>query len=369
MSNRDIWLRRQDITLGAIIGVGSFGQVYRAKLNGEIVAVKVVDLTEGNTKNHAGEISELEIMQRLDHPNIARLRGAALDDGKAWIVMELASDGNMSDFPRLSTHPVDPRLICDAYLQIASGLAYLHSRTPPVLHLDLKHNNVLVKNGGGTLVLTDFGLSRVLRYPETGMLSRTARGNPIFAAPELQVSGGKVASPACDVYSFGVMLHLSSKNVAEKDKTELFTELRKLARDCAELDPEDRPTMDAVFTRLRNLNVGNTVGLLTPRTVHSGSPPVCEGSNVSGVAASSLVTCIGPNNNAAQQEIVANTPPEEPPQPPAPVPVEPPQPPAPAPVEPPQPPAPAPVEPPQPPAPARTFLNLHGFVVKGKRIW
>ena len=323
-SSRGIWLRRDDITLGDIIGAGSFGEVFRARLNGETVAVKVVELTEVHARNHDGEIGELEIMQSLKHhPNIVQLRGAALGDGTAWIVMELASDGNMSDYPPLSRAPVDPRLLCAAYLQIALGLAYLHSRSPPVLHLDLKHNNVLVKNDGGTLVLTDFGLSRVLRNPN-GVLSRTAKGHPDFAAPELHMNRGRQASPACDVYSFGRMLHMSSKNVVDKT-SKLFVALRKLAEECAKLDPEDRPTTDAVVARLQALNVGNTVGLTPPA---SGTNASSLGENVSANVRMSLVTDYTPvdtNNNVAQQHALPvpiqapSLPVPVDPQPPAPV--------------------------------------------------
>jgi serine/threonine protein kinase len=85
--------------------------------------------------------------------------------------------------------------------QIALGLAYLHSRRPPVLHGDLKAVNVLV-NASGDAMLADFGLSRINRDISTRSSHVNVAGSLRWMAPERLREGRLTA--ATDVYAFAL---------------------------------------------------------------------------------------------------------------------------------------------------------------------
>lgn len=84
-------------------------------------------------------------------------------------------------------------------ISVARGMAYLHSRSPPLLHLDLKSPNVLVDNRW-RVKIADFGLSR-LRF-HTFLSGAGGGGTPEWMAPELLRSEEQIDERA-DVYSYG----------------------------------------------------------------------------------------------------------------------------------------------------------------------
>jgi serine/threonine protein kinase len=96
--------------------------------------------------------------------------------------------------------PLDPRLQRSIAISVARGMAYLHSRSPPLLHMDLKSPNILVDDKW-RIKIADFGLSKVKR---STVLSTAAGGTAEWMAPEV------LRSEPCDgikadVYSYGVV--------------------------------------------------------------------------------------------------------------------------------------------------------------------
>ncbi|KAG8958247.1 hypothetical protein FRC03_009301 [Tulasnella sp. 419] len=92
--------------------------------------------------------------------------------------------------------------------QVANGLAYLHSSTPPIIHGDIKSDNVLIDDKGNAVII-DFGLGLVI-HNKPMVLERTTssceNGNPRWLAPELYFEEGAMRSMATDVYAFGCLL-------------------------------------------------------------------------------------------------------------------------------------------------------------------
>ncbi|KDQ11086.1 hypothetical protein BOTBODRAFT_114885 [Botryobasidium botryosum FD-172 SS1] len=98
-------------------------------------------------------------------------------------------------------------------IQITQGLEYLHARNPPIIHGDLKANNVLI-SGDGTACLSDFGLSRTHAGTNSAVVPVTSGGLPIapitmayhanfrWGAPEVLLDGMR-RTPASDIYSLG----------------------------------------------------------------------------------------------------------------------------------------------------------------------
>ncbi|KAG8913893.1 hypothetical protein FRC00_001328 [Tulasnella sp. 408] len=128
---------------------------------------------------------ELQLWSTLSHKHILVLIGfcfnAELDD--AWLISPYESHGNILEYMALckpdSTERL--RLVKDT----ADALAYLHSRSPPVIHGDLKASNVLV-NQDRRAILCDFGLSKALSDTPSGLsTTRALKGSLRYISPEL----------------------------------------------------------------------------------------------------------------------------------------------------------------------------------------
>ena len=193
------------------IGHGGFSVVYRAKIGAMPVAAKKVSLHVESERAAAVHMlrHELRAAQKLEHPHVIRLYGVVVDDPKSvCLLMELAPHGSLRQ--KLSAASA-AELTADAAAQghvalgIASGMAFLHAREPPMLHHDLKSANVLLFDG---LVpkLADFGLSTGAGG-STSATQSTVRhagaGTIAYKAPE---AWDGVYGKANEVYAFGIIL-------------------------------------------------------------------------------------------------------------------------------------------------------------------
>jgi len=142
----------QEIILHRIIGEGTFGRVWSAKWGSSSVAVKEFVFAQAAVAGKSSQqqaiveeiIGEAGMMAILRHPNVLQLFGCSLTAQAIWIVSELCSLGSLrqvlDDTERVLT--LDVRL--SLALQVAEGMAYLHTQDPPIIHRDLKSHNIFV---------------------------------------------------------------------------------------------------------------------------------------------------------------------------------------------------------------------------------
>jgi len=195
--NRSAWAR------GDVLGHGSLGSVFKAldQKTGEIFAVKEVriDQKDDHDKTFGKALeNEIAICQDLRHPHIVLYLGHDYIDGSLYIYLEFMAGGSMAQVLSMFG-ALDESLIADYTRQLLEGLAYLHTRDPPVLHRDIKGANILV-GLDCKVKLSDFGCSK--RTSDT--LSKSMRGSIPWMAPEvIQQSGyGRMA----DIWSFGCVV-------------------------------------------------------------------------------------------------------------------------------------------------------------------
>lgn len=182
------------------IGRGSAGTTYLAKWGGQDVAVKVAAASEMGLE---GWNTEVQALQRLHHPNIIRLLGAACNSSPLTycLVLEYCDAGDLSSALERRT----PRnFFFHVAGSIATGMAYLHSRK--VMHRDIKPGNVLlhgdVPRGKFSVKLTDFGVAKSIQ--EATDENKTAEtGTYRYMAPE--VVRHEPYSYMADVYSFALL--------------------------------------------------------------------------------------------------------------------------------------------------------------------
>ncbi|KAG8975619.1 hypothetical protein FRC05_005412 [Tulasnella sp. 425] len=142
---------------------------------------------------------EVTIWMKLNHRNIAPLMGFTLFPSVTLIAPWYAN-GNIHGYLRKQPETNRMKLL----LEIASGLAYLHEFEPPVVHGDIKPDNILIDDYGSA-VINDFGLSRSVGETVSALISsRRGAGNVRWMAPEL-LDGSIPKSLEGDVYSFACL--------------------------------------------------------------------------------------------------------------------------------------------------------------------
>ncbi|PWZ57720.1 Serine/threonine-protein kinase EDR1 [Zea mays] len=172
----------EDLVIGERIGLGSYGEVYRADWNGTEVAVKKF-LDQDFYGDALDEFrSEVRIMRRLRHPNIVLFMGAVTRPPNLSIVSEYLPRGSLYKILHRPNCLIDEKRRIKMALDVAKGMNCLHTSVPTIVHRDLKSPNLLVDNNWNVKVC-DFGLSRLKH--STFLSSKSTAGTPEWMAPEV----------------------------------------------------------------------------------------------------------------------------------------------------------------------------------------
>ena len=187
--------------IGALIGKGGMGEVYRAddlKL-GQPVALKLLPPALAQDASRLERFyAEVRIARQVSHPNVCRVYDVAEIEGLQVLSMELIDGEDLATLLRRIGR-LAPDKAVEIARQICAGLAAAHDRG--VLHRDLKPANIML-DGRGRARITDFGLA-ALAGDVKGEEIRS--GTPIYMAPE-QLHGREVTIRS-DIYSLGVVLY------------------------------------------------------------------------------------------------------------------------------------------------------------------
>ncbi|XP_020419508.1 probable serine/threonine-protein kinase WNK3 isoform X3 [Prunus persica] len=188
-----------------ILGKGAFKKVYRAfdELEGIEVAwnqVKVADLLR-NSEDLERLYSEVHLLKTLKHKNIIKFYNSWVDAKHENInfITEIFTSGTLRQYRRKHKH-VDLRALKKWSRQILEGLWYLHNHDPPVIHRDLKCDNIFVNGNQGEVKIGDLGLAAILRQARS---AHSVIGTPEFMAPELYE---EEYNELVDIYAFGMCL-------------------------------------------------------------------------------------------------------------------------------------------------------------------
>ncbi|XVE70929.1 hypothetical protein DITRI_Ditri10aG0109200 [Diplodiscus trichospermus] len=191
----------EDLQIGERIGIGSYGEVYRADWNSTEVAVKKFLDQDFSGDALVQFKCEVEIMLRLRHPNVVLFMGAVTRSPHFSILTEFLPRGSLYKLLHRPNPQLDEKRRMRMALDVAKGMNYLHTSHPTIVHRDLKTPNLLVDKNW-VVKVCDFGLSRLKHH--TFLSSKSTAGTPEWMAPE--VLRNEPANEKCDVYSFGVIL-------------------------------------------------------------------------------------------------------------------------------------------------------------------
>ncbi len=192
---------------GEYIGEGGFGRVYKAQhkyLPDRLDCIKEIPYDRLSEDQENSVLREGQILDKLEHKNIVRLRELMVHENKIYMIMPYVDGGNLTDLLKKTSGPLPLDEIDTIIQQIAEGLYYLHNEHH-IIHRDLKPHNIL-RYSDGTIVIADFGLAKVTDTADIqSSYSRLSdAGTPAYMAPEHIV--GK-ATYSSDLYSLGVIAY------------------------------------------------------------------------------------------------------------------------------------------------------------------
>lgn len=260
--------------LQQFIGSGSFGEVWVATdIQTEMeIAIKIyISMDQHGLEEFK---KEFQVSFDLNQTNLlhSNYLGVNSEDNRAYLIMPYCPEGSVSS----KIGQLNEKELWVFVRDVASGLAYLHGQNPPIIHQDIKPDNILISRTGDYLI-TDFGISRQVR----NTLRRSARsasvaGAPAYMGPE-RYSSNPMPVKASDIWSLGATIYelatgelpfcgmggVMQKNGA--DMTELpghFSDaFKSLVYSCLALETWDRPSAKQLAEEaVRQLHILESAG-------------------------------------------------------------------------------------------------------------
>lgn len=211
-------------TLLCQLGEGGMAEVWQAvNAEGNYVAIKIL---KAEFMAHQQIVQRFEeeatVMERLDHPNICRVYGSGLVDGRQAIVMEYLEGQDLASLLR-SGRRFEEEELTSFWNSLVAALTHVHGLG--IVHRDIKPSNIFLTREGSVKLL-DFGVAKVkdsLTLTKTG----TRIGTPLYMSPE-QVNDSKHLDWKSDAYSLAVTFyHLVGGTPPYDSETESEFEIQR----------------------------------------------------------------------------------------------------------------------------------------------
>ena len=238
-------------------GRGSFGEVWLAYDN-ELdieVAIKLYISLDQNGQDEFK--SEYKVVFGLIHQNLLTAQHYGVWDHRPYLIMKYCSRGSAYN---LAGNITDEKDIWRFIHDVSAGLKYLHGLETPIVHQDIKPENILIDEQG-TYLITDFGVSLKLRSTLRKQSKRSAESGAIaYMGPERFLKD-PIAVKASDIWSLGVSIYEmatgelpfcgqgggmlnAGAEIPDLDTSKWSKNLNEVMRACLAKDTWDRPTAE-----------------------------------------------------------------------------------------------------------------------------
>lgn len=194
--------------------------------------------------------NEFTVIYNLNHSNLLKCTYLGVADGCPYLVMPYYEGGSAENLVGKCDEST-----CWAFLHdVASGLAHLHDQHPPIIHQDIKPDNILIDKG--KYIITDFGISFNMKNALAGDVEKeVVKGTKPYMPPE-KFQQDSAPLMAGDIWALGASAfelitgHLPFKNggLDQKEETPIPSlpdqyseELRALVTQCLDFHPWERP--------------------------------------------------------------------------------------------------------------------------------
>jgi serine/threonine-protein kinase len=189
------------------LGDGGYGSVYLAqdlRLSGRRVAVKA--LAKATSASHKLFQQEANVLASLDHPGLVRVSDFFEDGGNHYLIMDYIEGRDLLAvaIEAQDAHKLLPiNRVVGWIIQACDAVAYLHSHQPPIIHRDVKPNNLLLTHRD-RVVLVDFGIAKIGAETKTSIMAKAISEG--YSPPE-QYIGASSTNARSDVYALGATMY------------------------------------------------------------------------------------------------------------------------------------------------------------------
>jgi serine/threonine protein kinase len=238
-----------------LIGKGGMGDVYLAvdQRLGSACALKRTFFADDETLGNAFE-REAKTLARLRHPVLPKVSDHFVENGEQFLVMEHISGDDLSKRLETSQKPFPLSWVLFWADQLLDALAYLHAHEPPIIHRDIKPQNLKLTDEN-SIILLDFGLSKN-NAGDTRRISSGSTGSVVGYTPHyapMEQIRGTGTNPRSDIYALSATVYQLMTNMVPSDALTradaLLNGMEDPIRSLSEINPEIPQAVSAVILK------------------------------------------------------------------------------------------------------------------------